>query len=206
VPGVRRGRVVIIGGGTVGTAAAKIAVGLGASVTILDVSLPRLEYLDDILGHRVNLLHSNPETLAEEVERADVLIGAVLVAGARAPTLIDAKRVEKMEDGSVIVDVAVDQGGCIETIHSTTHDTPTYLVGGVVHYGVANMPGAVAHTSTYALTNATMDYALPIANLGPLEAAKRDEALVAGFNTYDGKVTHQAVAEALGMEYSPLPL
>jgi alanine dehydrogenase len=206
VPGVRRGRVVILGGGTVGTAAAKIAVGLGAHVTVIDISLPRLEYLDDIFGPRINLLHSNPDTIEDMVERADLLVGAVLVPGARAPTLVDEKLVSRMEDGSVIVDVAIDQGGCVETIHGTTHEEPTYVVGGVLHYGVTNMPGAVAQTSTFALTNATTDYAVAIANLGALEAARRDPALVPGFNTHDGQVTHQAVAEALGYDYSPLPL
>jgi alanine dehydrogenase len=206
VPGVRRGRVVILGGGTVGTAAAKIAVGLGAHVTVIDISLPRLEYLDDIFGPRINLLHSNPDTIEDMVERADLLVGAVLVPGARAPTLVDEELVSRMEDGSVIVDVAIDQGGCVETIHSTTHEEPTYVVGGVLHYGVTNMPGAVAQTSTFALTNATTDYAVAIADLGALEAARRDPALVPGFNTFDGQVTHQAVAEALGYGYSALPL
>lgn len=204
VPGVRRGRVVILGGGTVGTAAAKIAVGLGASVTIIDLSLPRLEYLDDIFGSRVNLLHSNPDTIAEEVRRADLLVGAVLVPGARAPNLVSKELVASMEDGSVIVDVAIDQGGCIETIKATTHDNPTYVVGGVLHYGVTNMPGAVAQTSAFALTNATLQYAFKLADMGPIEAAKKDPALALGFNTHGGKITYKAVADALNLEYKPL--
>jgi len=206
VPGVRRGRVVILGGGTVGTAAAKIAVGLGASVTVIDLSLPRLEYLDDIFGPRVNLLHSNPDTISDEVHRADLVIGAVLVPGGRAPTLVDRELVESMEAGSVIMDVAIDQGGCIETIRGTTHDDPTYVVGGVLHYGVTNMPGAVAHTSTFALTNATTSYALKLADQGALEAARQDSALAKGFNAYGGSVCHEAVAEALGTEFKPIPV
>lgn len=204
LPGVRPGRVVVLGGGTVGLAAAKIAIGLGAAVSIIDVSLPRLEYLDDILGSRVTLLHSNPDTIAEETRRADLLIGAVLLPGARAPNLVSRELVSQMEDGSVIVDVAIDQGGCIETIHATTHDKPTYVVDGVIHYGVTNMPGAVAHTSTYGLTNTTMRYALQLADLGAAEAARRDPALALGFNTYKGYVTYKAVADALKLEYKPL--
>ena len=204
VPGVRRGRVVVLGGGIVGTAAAKIAVGLGASVTIIDLSLERLAYLDDIFGARVHLLHSNRDTIAQAVRAADLLVGAVLVPGARAPTLVDRALVGTMEPGSVIVDVAIDQGGCVETIHATTHREPTYLVDGVIHYGVTNMPGAVAQTSTFALTNATMGYGAMLADLGPLEAAKRCAPLAAGINTHAGKVTHQVVADALGVSYSPL--
>jgi alanine dehydrogenase len=205
IPGVRRGRVAILGGGTVGTAAAKIAVGLGASVTILDKSLPRLEYLDDIFGSRVNLLYSNPDTVTEEVRRADLVIGAVLVPGARAPKIVSKQLIANMEEGSVVVDVAIDQGGCIETIHPTTHEAPTYVVSGVLHYAVTNMPGAVAHTSAFALTNATLPYAIKLAELGALEAARRDPALALGINAHDGRITHEAVAEALGMEYRPLP-
>ncbi len=204
VPGVRRGRVLVLGGGTSGTAAAKIAVGLGASVTIMDISLPRLEYLDDIFGSRINLVFSNPISIAEQVRRADLVVGAVLVPGRRAPTLVTRELVQQMDPGSVLVDIAVDQGGCIETIKPTTHDEPTYLLYDVLHYGVTNMPGAVAHTSTYALTNATLGYAMRIANMGPLEAAKADLALAKGFNAYDGKITHQAVAEDLGYEFQPL--
>jgi alanine dehydrogenase len=204
VPGVRRGRVVIIGGGTVGMAAAKIAVGLGAEVTVIDLSIPRLEYFDDVFGSRVNLLHSNPDTIMHSVRRTDLLIGAVLVPGARAPKLVARKLVSEMDDGSAIVDVAIDQGGCIETIHGTTHDKPTYVVDGVIHYGVTNMPGAVAQTSTFALTNCTFNYALKLADLGALEAAKRDPALALGFNAHNGAITHPVVAVALSLEYRPL--
>jgi len=203
LPGVRRGRVVVLGGGTVGLAAAQIGIGLGAIVSIIDISLPRLEYLNDILGSRVNLLHSNHDMIQEEVRRADLLIGAVLVPGARAPHLVDRKLVSEMEDGSVIVDVAIDQGGCIETIHGTTHEAPTYVVDGVLHYGVTNMPGAVAHSSTYGLTNATMRYALQLADLGAIEACKRDPGLAQGLNTHNGTISYKAVAEALKLEYRP---
>lgn len=204
VPGVRRGRVVILGAGTVGMAATKVAVGLGAEVTVIDRSVSRLGYLDDVFGSRVNLLHSNPDTVASSVRRCDLLIGAVLVPGARAPKLVDKALVADMDDGSVIVDVAIDQGGCIETIHGTTHDSPTYVVDGVLHYGVTNMPGSVAQTSTFALTNATLPYALKLANLGPIQAARVDAALALGFNTYNGAVTHLAVAEALALPYRSL--
>ena len=205
VPGVRRGRVVILGGGTVGTAAAKVAVGLGAAVTIIDMSIPRLEYLDDIFGSRVSLLHSNIDNIAASVSRADLVVGAVLLPGARAPMLVKKELVSEMEDGSVIVDVAIDQGGCIETIHGTTHDQPTYVVDGVLHYGVTNMPGAVAQTSAFALTNATLPYALRLADRGALAAAHEDPALALGFNTYDGRMTLKVVADALGFQYQPLP-
>jgi alanine dehydrogenase len=179
-------------------------VGMGASVTIIDRSLPRLGYLDDIFGSRVNLLHSNPDTISDEVRRADLLVGAVLVPGARAPNLVDKKLVSQMEPGSVIVDVAIDQGGCVETIHGTTHEAPTYEVDGVVHYGVTNMPGAVAQTSTFGLTNATFQYALKIADLGAIEAARQDPALALGVNAHDGRITHAAVAQALNLDYKTL--
>lgn len=204
LPGVRRGRVVIIGGGSVGTAAAKIAMGLGAQVTIIDKNLERLEYLDDIFGSRVNLLASNPDVVAGQAREADLLVGAVLVPGARAPKLVTREMVASMDAGTVIVDVAIDQGGCTETSRPTTFDAPTFFVDDVLHYGVTNMPGAVAHTSTYALTNATIGYALDIADVGPLEAADRDRNLAAGFNTNAGVVTHRAVAEALSLDYRPL--
>ncbi|MEL6544471.1 MAG: alanine dehydrogenase [Myxococcota bacterium] len=204
VPGVRRGRVLVLGGGTSGLAAAKIAVGFGASVTVMDISLPRLEYLDDVFQSRVNLVFSNPISIAEEVRRADLVVGAVLVPGRRAPTLVTRELIGEMSPGSVVVDIAVDQGGCIETIKPTTHDEPTYVVDDVLHYGVTNMPGAVAHTSTYALTNATLGYAMRIASQGPMEAAQADPALAKGFNTYNGKVTHRAVAEDLGYAFEPL--
>lgn len=204
VPGVRRGRVVILGGGTVGTAAAKIAVGLGANVTLIDLSVPRLEYLDDIFGARINLLHSNPDNIADSVRAADLVVGGVLVPGARAPKLVTKEMIASMEPGSVVVDVAIDQGGCIETIRPTNHKEPTYVEHGVVHYGVTNMPGAVSQTSTLALTNVTLGYAVKIAGLGAVEAAAADPALALGVNTHEGKMRHQVVAEALNYDFHPL--
>ena len=171
VPGVRRGRVAIIGGGIVGQNAARMAIGLGALVNILDINPDTLAYVDDIYQGRVNTLYSDPVSIEESVSRADVVIGAVLVPGARAPRLVTETMIKKMEPGSVIVDVAVDQGGCIETCHPTTHDDPTFTVHGVVHYCVANMPGAVAHTSTFALNNATLAYGVKIADQGIVAAA-----------------------------------
>lgn len=200
VPGAMRGHVVIIGGGIVGTNAAKMAVGLGARVTILDRDLDRLTYLDDIFGGRVETVYSNPETLATCVKSCDLLVGAVLVTGARAPKLVTRELVAQMKPGAVIVDVSVDQGGCIETCKPTTHENPTYMVDGVVHYCVANMPGAVARTSTYALTNATLHYASVLAS-GAEQALKNDPVLRLGLNTYGGKVTHPAVATSLGYDY-----
>ncbi len=196
VPGVVPGRVVIIGGGVVGTNAAKIASGMGARVTILDVSHRRLQYLDDVFGGRVRTLASNEANVRETLRTADLVIGGVLIPGARAPHLVTKDMLSTMPEGSVIVDVAVDQGGCVETIHATTHDDPTYLVDGVVHYGVANMPGAVPRTSTFALTNQTIGYALKLADHG-LEALKGDKALLKGLNTHHGKLTYQGVADAL---------
>lgn len=204
VPGVDRGDVVILGAGTVGMNAAKMAVGLGARVWVLDVSLKRLAYLDDLFGNRITTLHSNYTNLRTRVPQADLLIGAVLIAGARAPHLVTEDDVKAMAAGSVIVDVAVDQGGCIATSRPTSHAEPTYVKHGVVHYGVTNMPGAVARTSTYALTNTTIKYALDLADRGVLEAARRDPALAAGVNTWLGKVTHAAVAESLGYDFTPL--
>ncbi len=202
VAGVRRGRVAIIGGGVVGSNAARVAMGLGAHVSVLDVNLKTLEYLDDIYQGAIHTLFSDPNTIEEAVISADLVIGAVLVAGARAPRLVTSGMVAKMEPGSVIVDVAVDQGGCIETAsRPTTHDDPTYVVHGVTHYAVANMPGAVARTSTYALNNVTLPYGAKIAHLGLVKAAQVDKALARGINTYRGQVTHQAVATAVGMPY-----
>jgi alanine dehydrogenase len=198
VPGVAAGDVVILGGGAVGTNAAKMAIGLGAHVTLLDVSHARLQYLDDVFGGRIQTLASHPGTIAEAVARADLLIGAVLVVGARAPHLVSRAMLGTMKPGSVIVDVAVDQGGCIETIRPTTHDAPTYLVDGIVHYGVANMPGAVPNTSTLALSNQTVPYALKLA-AGPLEALRADLVLAHGLNCYRGEVTHPGVGEAFGL-------
>jgi alanine dehydrogenase len=204
VPGVPRGDVVIIGGGVVGLNAAKMAVGLGANVTILDKSLPRMQYLDDVFGGRVTTLMSNPITIPAAVRRADLLVGAVLIPGASAPKLVTGEMVRNMKDGSVIVDVAVDQGGCIETTRPTTHSEPTYVVDGVVHYCVANMPGAVPRTSTFALTNVTLPYALRIANQGVVAAARSDPSLKAGLNTYKGKVTCEAVAASQKRVHTPI--
>jgi alanine dehydrogenase len=203
VPGTRRGRVVILGGGVVGRNAATIAVGVGAQVTVLDILAETMAYLEDVFGGAIETLYSNPTNIEEAVVRADLLIGAVLVAGAAAPKLVGADLVRKMGKGSVVVDVAVDQGGCIETCRPTTHDNPTYEVDGVVHYCVANMPGAVPHTSTWALTNTTIQYAVRIADKGLASAARADRALRRGFNTYRGKVTCEPVARACGVEWVP---
>lgn len=202
VPGTRRGRVVILGGGVVGRNAARIAVGMGAQVTVLDVSAQTMDYLEDIFGGAIETLYSNSQNIEEAVTRADLVIGAVLVPGAVAPRLVDRALVGKMERGSVIVDVAVDQGGCIETVRPTSHDSPTYEVDGVIHYCVPNMPGAVSHTSTFALTNTTMRYALAIADKGIEAAVKADPVLATGVNCYDGVCTYPAVAEAHGMEHT----
>ncbi len=205
VPGVPAADTVIIGGGVVGTNAAKIAIGMGAQVTIIDKSAERLRYLDDIFGGRIKTLMSNSYNIERAVRFADLLVGAVLVPGARAPHLVTEEMVRQMKPGSVIVDVAIDQGGSIATIDRvTTHDDPTYVKHGVVHYAVANMPGAVARTSTYALTNVTLHYALEIANKGYLKAIKENKALALGVNVIGGKLTYEAVAEALNLEYTPL--
>lgn len=201
VPGTKPGHVVIIGGGSVGTSAAKIAVGFGARVTLLDRSLDRLTYLDDIFGGRIMTLYSNPETIEHVVLQADLLVGAVLVAGARAPKLVTEDLVRRMKPGAVIVDVSVDQGGCIETARPTTHDEPTYMVGEVVHYCVANMPGAVPRTSTFALNNATLPFVLALADKGVARALAEDSDLANGLNIHAGRVTYEAVAEALGHPY-----
>lgn len=200
VPGVSPGGVVIIGGGVVGTSAARIALGMGAEVTILDVDLNRLRYLDDIFSGRLRTLVSNAFNIEQEVPRADLLIGAVLQTGARAPRLVSRPLVEKMMEGSVIVDVAVDQGGCVETIRATCHSDPVYTVAGVIHYGVTNMPAVVARTSTFALTNATLPYALRIAGSG-FPTALTDPEIASGLNTYLGAVTHPSVARDLGYDY-----
>ncbi|AZV50244.1 alanine dehydrogenase [Bacillus halotolerans] len=204
VPGVARGKVTIIGGGVVGTNAAKMAVGLGADVTIIDLNADRLRQLDDIFGHQIKTLISNPVNIADSVAEADLLICAVLIPGAKAPTLVTEEMVKQMKPGSVIVDVAIDQGGIVETVdHITTHDQPTYEKHGVVHYAVANMPGAVPRTSTIALTNVTVPYALQIANKGAAKALADNAALRAGLNTANGHVTYEAVAKDLGYEYVP---
>ncbi|MEK5212937.1 alanine dehydrogenase [Bacillus sp. FSL R5-0603] len=204
VPGVSRGKVTIIGGGVVGTNAAKMAVGLGADVTIIDLNADRLRQLDDIFGHQIKTLISNPVNIADAVAEADLLICAVLIPGAKAPTLVTEEMVKQMKPGSVIVDVAIDQGGIVETVdHITTHDQPTYEKHGVLHYAVANMPGAVPRTSTIALTNVTVPYALQIANKGAVKALTDNAALRAGLNTANGHVTYEAVARDLGYEYIP---
>ncbi len=204
VPGVRRGKVAILGGGVVGTNAAKIAVGIGADVTILDVNARRLAYLDDIFGSSITTLYSTEANLEMVLRECDLLIGAVLIPGARAPRLVRRSHLSIMRQGAVIVDVAVDQGGSVETIRPTTHDDPVYLVDGILHYGVGNMPGAVALTSTLALTGATLSYGLQIANHGLGTAAKHSHAIATGINTYSGKLTCQAVAAAHRMDYVPL--
>jgi alanine dehydrogenase len=199
VPGVAPASVVILGGGVVGTNAAKIALGMGAQVTVLEVSKARLQYLDDLFGGRVVTLASNEANLQRSLRHADLLIGAVLIPGAKAPKLVHRTDLALMKEGSVIVDVAVDQGGCVETIHPTTHKDPIYVVDGVVHYGVANMPGAVPRTSTFALTNQTLPYLLELAAQGL--GALKDPALRRGLNVYQGMITHQGVAEAFGLPY-----
>ena len=206
VPGVRPAHVVIIGGGVVGTNAAKIALGMGAQVSIVDINMDRLRYLSDVLHGNLTTIASNPVNIAEATKAADLLIGAVLIPGARAPRLVTPEMVAAMKSGSVIVDVAVDQGGCVETITGTTHSEPTYLVDEVVHYGVTNMPGAVPRTSTYALSNATLPYVLKLANLGLKNAIKDDPGLALGVNIFKGQVTYPDVAEALDIEYRALEL
>ncbi len=196
VPGVPRGRVVIVGGGVVGLNAAKLAVGIGAEVVVLEKSAARMRYLDDVFGSRITTLRSSAVALAEIISTADLVVGAVLVPGAAAPRIVTREMIGAMREGSVIVDVAVDQGGCCETTRATTHSEPTYVVDGVVHYCVANMPGAVPRTSTYALTNVTLDYALAMANLGFEEAVREDPYLTPGVNTYQGKLTCRPVAES----------
>jgi len=204
VPGTRRGRVVILGGGVVGRNAATIAVGMGAQVTLIDVRAKTMEYLEDVFGSSIETLYSNPHNIEQAVMRADLVIGAVLVPGAVAPRLVTEDLVKRMEPGSVLVDVAVDQGGCIETCRPTTHDDPTFVLHGVVHYCVPNMPGSVAQTSTWALTNVTIDYAVKIASRGLSGAIAQDPALALGVNTFGGAVTCEPVASAHGMPFRPL--
>ena len=204
VPGVEPAGVVIIGGGVVGINSAKMAVGLGAKVTIIDISPERLRYLDDVFNGRVQLIMSNSFNIAKEVEKADLLIGGVLIPGKKAPHLVSEGMVKTMKKGSVIVDVAIDQGGCIETIDRVTyHNNPVYERHGVVHYSVGNMPGAVARTSTLALTNVTLPYAIQLANKGWKKACKEDSALALGLNTHAGKITCKGVSEAFGYEFVP---
>ena len=204
VPGIERGRVVILGGGTVGLNAAKIAVGMGAEVTVLNKGLDKLRALDDLFGGRVKTLYANSSAIEKAVTECDLLVGAVLVPGAKAPKLVSAAMVSRMRKGSVIVDVSIDQGGCVETIRPTTHSQPVYEVDGVIHYGVTNMPGAVARSSTFALTNATIPYVAAIADCGLEGAAGTDEALARGVNVRRGAVTCAAVAEAQGKSATPV--
>jgi alanine dehydrogenase len=201
VPGTTPGKVCIIGGGIVGTNAAKIALGMGAQVTLVDLNLNRLREIDDIFGGRVHTLASNSYNVERAVCEADLVIGGVLIPGAAAPKIVTKAMVAKMKKGAVIVDVAIDQGGCIETARPTTHTDPSFVVDGVVHYCVTNMPAAVPYTSTLALTNATFPYLLKLANLGAKEAIKSDPGIAEGVNTYDGVLTYGAVAEAQGREW-----
>jgi alanine dehydrogenase len=204
VPGVDPGNVVVIGGGIVGTNAAKMACGLGAKVYILDMNLDRLRYLSDVMPANCFGLFSSPATLRELIQQADVIIGAVLIPGAKAPKLITREMLKMMKPGTVLVDVAIDQGGCFETSKATTHGNPIYTVDGVVHYCVANMPGAVPRTSTMALTNATLPYAVEIANKGWKAAMQKNSDIKLGANVIDGKVTYRAVADAFGLDYTPI--
>lgn len=203
VPGVAPGKVTVIGGGVVGVNAARMALGLGADVTILDRSLPRLKELDALYGPQLKTLYSTADAIESEVTQADLVVGAVLIPGAAAPKLVTREHLSKMKDGAVLVDVAIDQGGCFETSRATTHQEPTYEVDGVIHYCVANMPGGVARTSTFALTNATLPFALALANKGYKQALKDDAHLLNGLNVHEGKVTYKAVADVLGYEYQP---
>jgi alanine dehydrogenase len=203
VPGVPPAKVVILGAGVVGVNAARIAAGMGASVVILDVALERLRYLSEVMPANVQLVFSDRHNLLAQIASADLVIGAVLIHGGVAPKLIRRDDLKTMKQGSVIVDVSVDQGGCIETTRPTTHENPVFIVDGVVHYGVANMPGGVPITSTLALTNATLPYVLKLANQGYRQALRETPALLNGLNIIDGKITHRKVAEAFGMEYHP---
>lgn len=204
VTGVAPGTVVIVGGGVVGENAAKVALGMGAQVTVLEKSPRRMVFLDHVLHGRIQVVMSNPYTLEQAVAYADVLVGAVLIPGARAPRLVTEEKVRTMKPGSVIVDVSIDQGGCVETIRPTSHSDPVFTRHGVIHYAVTNMPGAVPRTSTFALTNATIDYALAIANKGWERACREDPALARGLNVVSGQVTHAGVAEAHGIPYTPV--
>lgn len=203
IPGVEPANVLIIGGGIVGSCAARVAAGLGANVVIVDVDLYRLRYLDDVMPANVHTVYSTPAAIRQHLAEADLVIGGVLIPGARCPQLVPRSYLSLMKPGAVIVDVGVDQGGCCETIRPTTHSNPTYVVDGIVHYGVANMPGAVGRTSTFGLTNATISYLLKLANLGYQRAAAQDLGLAAGINVHRGVVTNRPVADAFGMRYVP---
>ncbi|MFT4533988.1 MAG: alanine dehydrogenase [Saprospiraceae bacterium] len=202
VPGVRPAKVLILGGGVVGTNAAKMAAGMGADVTMMDVSLPRLRYLDDVMPANVNTFMSNEYNIRELLPTHDLIIGAVLIPGAKAPHLITKEMLKEMRPGAVVVDVAVDQGGCIETCKPTTHEDPTYVVDGILHYCVANMPGAVPYTSTLALTNATLPYAIQLANKGWKTACRENKELELGLNVVEGKICYKGVSDAFGLEYT----
>lgn len=204
VPGVRPASVLILGGGIVGTQAAKMAAGLGADVTLMDVSLPRLRQLDDLLPKNVKTVYSNEYNVREAIKTSDLIVGAVLIPGAKAPSLITRDMLSTMRPGTVMVDVAIDQGGCFETSKATTHQDPIYVVDGVIHYCVANMPGAVPYTSTLALTNATLPYALQLANKGWKKACKENKELELGLNVVDGKVVYKGVAEAFNLPFVPV--
>ena len=201
VPGVAPAKVTVVGGGVAGTNAAKVAIGMGANVTILDRSLPRIRYLSDIFGNSANILYSTTQNIADSVIESDLVVGSVLIPGASAPKLVTREMIRQMNDGSVITDIAIDQGGCFETSRPTSHSEPTYVEEGVVHYCVTNMPGAVALTSTLALQNATLHFAIEIANKGYKQALKDNVHLLNGLNVYDGRVTYQAVAKDLGYQY-----
>jgi alanine dehydrogenase len=203
IPGVEPANVLVLGGGIVGTNAAKLAAGLGANVTIMDVDLYRLRYLDDVMPANVRTVYSTPEAIRRHLRTSDLVIGAVLIPGARCPMLVRRENLSLMQPGSVIVDVGVDQGGCCETTRPTTHGDPTYVIDGVVHYGVANMPGAVGRTSTFGLTNATISYLVKLANLGYAKACAADPGLAAGVNIAYGKITNRPVAEAFGLQFEP---
>lgn len=206
VPGVKPARVFVIGAGVVGTAAARMAAGLGADVTICDISLPRLTYLTDVMPRNVKTLMSSEYNIREELRHADLVIGSVLIPGAKAPKLVTRDMLKLMEPGTVMVDVAIDQGGCFETSRPTTHEDPVYYVDGILHYCVANIPGAVPRTSTLALTNATLPYAIQLADKGWRRAAQENPELALGLNVVEGKVVYKPVAEAWGLNYEPLAL
>jgi len=204
VPGVAPGKVLVLGGGIVGTQAAKMAAGLGAQVTIMDISLPRLRYLNDVMPANVVTRFSNELNIRELIPSHDLIVGAVLIPGAKAPNLITRDMLKEMQPGTVLVDVAVDQGGCIETCKPTTHEDPTYIIDDVVHYCVANMPGAVPYTSTIALTNATLPYAIQLADKGWQKACSENKELKLGLNVVGGKVTYKGVADAFDLTYTPV--
>lgn len=204
VPGVKPAEVLVLGGGVVGTQAAKMAAGMGAHVTIMDISLPRLRQLDDIMDSNVDTIYSNHYNILKAIRKSDLIIGAVLIPGAKAPSLITREMLKEMRPGTVMVDVAVDQGGCFETTKPTTHEDPIYIIDDIIHYTVANMPGAVPYTSTLALTNATLPYAIQLANKGWKQACRDSKELRLGLNVINGKVCYEAVSETFGLDYTPV--